>query len=192
MRKWLLVIAGVVVAVVGVFVLVVAMQPSEYRVERSLTMDAPPEAIFPEVNNLRQWQHWSPWAKLDPNAKDTFEGPSSGEGAIFKWSGNDEVGEGTMTIVESRENEFVSMPLDFVRPFEDTGMSDFTFKPEGDKTTVVWTMHGRQNFMGKAMCLFMDMDAMLGTEFEKGLASLRKIAEAKSMPPSDPSPLESS
>lgn len=192
MRKWLLVVAGVVVALVGVFVLVVAMQPSEYRVERSLTMSAPPEAIFPEVNNLRQWQHWSPWAKLDPNAKNTFDGPSSGEGAVFKWSGNDEVGEGTMTIVESRENEFVSMRLDFVRPFEDTGMSEFTFKPEGDKTTVVWAMHGRQPFMGKLMCLFMDMDAMLGTEFEKGLASLRKIAEAKSMPPSDPSPAESS
>jgi hypothetical protein len=127
------ILLGLVVVIV-LFLIVVAMQPNEYRIERSATMDAPPAAVFEQVNDLHKWDAWSPWAKLDPNAKNTFEGAESGEGAIFKWAGDANVGEGKMTIVESKPNELIDIQLDFIKPFESTGNSEFVFKPEGGKT----------------------------------------------------------
>ena len=172
------ILLGLIVAVV-VLVIVVAMQPDEYRIERSATMDAPVAAVFEQVNDLHKWNAWSPWAKLDPNAKNTFEGAESGEGAIFKWAGNDEVGEGKMTIVESKPHELVNIQLDFIKPFESTGNSEFAFKPEGDKTTVTWAMYGKHSFIEKGVCMFMNMDKMLGGNFETGLASLKKVVETE-------------
>jgi hypothetical protein len=163
------------VAVIVVLLIVVAMQPDEYRIERSATIAASTPVVFEQVNDLHKWDAWSPWAKLDPNAKNTFEGAESGEGAIFKWAGNDEVGEGKMTIVESKPNELVKIQLDFLKPFESTGHSEFTFKPDGDKTEVTWAMYGKHSYIEKGICLFMNMDKMLGENFEQGFANMKKI-----------------
>ena len=177
MLKKILIAFIVLVAIVAVLAGVVAMQPAEYRVERSATIAAPPADVFTQVNDFHNWEAWSPWAKLDPAAKYTFEGPSAGTGAVFKWSGNSEVGEGTMTVTESRPNELIRIKLDFVRPFEDTGTAEFTFKPEGNQTVVTWSMSGKKNFIMKAIGLFVSCDKMMGGEFEKGLANLKSIAE---------------
>lgn len=161
-----------------VFAAFVAMQPSDFRIARSATITAPPPEVFAQVNDFHNWEAWSPWAKLDPAAKNSFEGASAGTGAIFKWSGNNEVGEGSMTVTESRPSEFIRIKLDFVRPFEDTSTAEFTFKPEGDRTVVTWSMFGQRNFICKGVCLFMNMDKMLGGEFEKGLAQMKSVVEA--------------
>ncbi len=174
LRKILIALAAIVV----VFVVVVAMQPSEFRVVRSATISAPASAVFAQVNDLHKWEAWSPWAKLDPAAKSTFEGPPAGTGAIFRWAGNNQVGEGRMTITESRPNELIRFNLEFFKPMAGTSTAEFTFKPEGNETTVTWSMTGKNNFFAKAMCLFMDMDKMVGGQFEKGLAAMKSIVEA--------------
>src|SRR6266850_6917451 len=116
------------------------LSPSSPGLTRSTTIAAPAAEIFPHVNDLRQWDDWSPWAKLDPNAKVTFEGPPAGPGAVFHWSGNDKVGAGTMTITESKPNERVATRTDFIKPFEGTSHSDFIFSEIGGQTNVIWTM----------------------------------------------------
>jgi len=188
MKKGILITLGVIAGLVLVFVVVVAMQPNEFKVERSATMAAPPEVVFQYVNNHHKGLEWSPWVELDPKAKYTFEGPEQGEGAYYKWSGDDKVGEGDMTIVESKPNELVRSKLHFVRPMEDTCDVYYVLKPEGDKTTLVWTMQGKQNFMGKAFCMFMNMDKMVGGDFEKGLAKLKKVVEEKPKATDEPEP----
>jgi hypothetical protein len=164
-------------AIVVVFVVVVAVQPSEFRVARTATIDATPAEVYEQVNDFHNWQEWSPWAKLDPAAKNSFEGPSSGTGAIFRWSGNNEVGEGSSTITESRESELVRIKLDFVRPFAGTNDVAFTFKPVGDQTAVTWSMSGQKNFMAKAIGLFMDCEEMCGTQFDQGLSNMKAVVE---------------
>ena len=137
-------------ALILIFVAIVAMQPSSYRIERPAKIAAPQADLFGQVNDFHKWETWSPWAKLDPAAKITFEGPDSGQGAVMNWAGNDKVGEGKLTIVESRPNELVKVKVDFVEPFEGTNTSEFQFKPEGDQTAVTWIMSGEHNFIGKA------------------------------------------
>jgi hypothetical protein len=176
LKKILVVLAAFVLVFAGV----VALQPSEFRVVRSTTISAPASDVFAQVNDFHNWEAWSPWAKLDPAAKNSFKGPSAGTGAVFKWSGNDQVGEGSMTLTESRPSEQIRIKLEFVRPFEDTSMAEFTFTPEGNQTMVTWSMIGRKNFISKAVCLFMNMDKMLGGDFEKGLAQLKSVVEAAS------------
>jgi uncharacterized protein YndB with AHSA1/START domain len=168
-----------IVALVAVLVVVVALQPADFTVERSATMAAPPEKVFAQVNDFHNWEAWSPWAKLDPNAKNSFEGPTSGEGAIFKWAGNDQVGEGAMKITESKPNELIKIKLDFIKPFAGTSLTEFAFKPIDDQTKVTWTMTGHNDFMGKAFCLVMNGKKMMGGEFEKGLASMKVLVEEK-------------
>lgn len=175
LKKILIIFAVVVVA----FVAVAAMQPADFRVQRSITIAAPPAAIFPHVNDLHKFQEWSPWAKLDPNVKMTYEGPEAGTGAKYQWSGNSQVGAGAMSITDSRPNEKVEFKLEFKKPFEATNTADFVFKPEGDKTSVTWGMDGQKNIIMKAMGMFMDCDKMIGPDFEKGLASLKSVAEAE-------------
>lgn len=168
-RKLLILLAAVVIGFLGY----VAMLPSENVVERSAVLQAPPAAVFGKVDSLKSWDEWSPWAKLDPNAKNSFDGPASGVGAKFSWAGNNEVGEGTMTITESKPSELVVMRLDFKRPFEATSTAEFALKPDGSGTAVTWTMSGRNNFIGKAISLCMDCDKMVGGQFEKGLENLK-------------------
>jgi uncharacterized protein YndB with AHSA1/START domain len=164
--------------VVALLVVAVALQPADYRVTRSATIAAPPAAVFAQVNDFHDWETWSPWAKLDPACKYSYEGAAAGEGAVFKWSGNDQVGEGGMTILESRPNELVRIKLEFLRPFADSCSTEFTFKPEGEHTAVSWTMSGKKNLVAKAFCLFTNMDKTLGGEFEKGLAQMKAVTEA--------------
>jgi uncharacterized protein YndB with AHSA1/START domain len=168
----------ILVVLIAGFAGVVAMQPSEFKVERTATINAPAADVFPHVNDLHKWDAWSPWAKLDPNAKVGFEGPQAGKDAVFTWSGNDSIGEGRMTIVESRPADLVSIKVDFTRPFAGTSTSEFAFKPDGNGTAVTWTMSGHHDFIAKAMCLIMNGQKMMGGEMEKGLAQLKSVAEA--------------
>jgi hypothetical protein len=173
-------------AVVG-FVGFAATRPDTYRVERSLTMAAPADVAFAYVNDFHKWEGWSPWEALDRNAKKTYEGPATGTGASYGWNGNNEVGEGRMTITNSRPNERVEIKLEFIKPMAAVNKTDFSFKPAGEGVNVTWTIDGNHNFMSKAMCVFVDMDSMIGKSFEQGLASLKglveeeakKVAEAK-------------
>jgi uncharacterized protein YndB with AHSA1/START domain len=167
----------VLLALIGVLLVVIAIQPSDFRVSRSATMAAPQAAVFEQVNDFHKWEAWSPWAKMDPNAKNTFEGPTSGVGSIIRWDGNSDVGAGSMTILESEPNERVQLKLDFIRPFEGTSDVEFTFKPEVDQTAVTWSMAGKNNFMAKAIGLVMDCEKMVGEQFDKGLASMKSIVE---------------
>ena len=164
---------------IGAFAVVVWFQPDDYRLTRTTVIVAPAAAVFAQVNDLKKWDDWSPWAKLDPNAKVTFSGPQSGPGASFKWDGNDKIGAGTMTITDSKPYERVATRTDFVKPFEGTSRADFVFSQTGERTNVIWTMSGTHNFIGKAMCLVMSMENMLGPDFEKGLAQLKDVVERK-------------
>jgi Polyketide cyclase / dehydrase and lipid transport len=164
-------------AIVVVLVLLVAMQPSEFRIVRSATISAPTPNVFERVNDFHNWDAWSPWAKIDPGMKQTYAGAAAGTGAIYTWTGNDKVGEGRMTLTESCPNDLIRINLEFLRPFKATNASEFTFKPEGNQTLVTWSMSGKNNFMFKAFGLFMSMDKMLGREFEKGLANLNSVVK---------------
>jgi hypothetical protein len=166
-------------AVVALLVVVVALQPSSFRIARTVKMAAPASAIFPHINDMRAWLPWSPWEKLDPTMKRTYEGAERGEGAVYSWAGNKNVGEGRSTITESRPHELVRMQLEFVRPFKATNGAEFILTPEGDQTAVTWAMTGERNFMFKAMNLVMSMDKMCGGAFEQGLGDLKEIVEGE-------------
>ena len=166
-------------AIITIFLIVAAFQPADFRISRTATIAAPAPVVFEHVNNLQKWNAWSPWAKLDPNAKNTFAGPQSGVGASFAWAGNNQVGEGKMTITESKPDELVIMRLEFLKPFTATNTTEFTFKPDGNQTTVSWTMNGQNNFMGKCMGLIMNCDKMVGGQFEQGFANLNQVVTAK-------------
>ena len=164
-------------ALLAVFVIVVALQSPTFRVERSIAIAAPTSDVFPQINDLRKSHVWSPWVKLDPAAKYGFEGPPAGVGASNTWDGNNEVGAGRQTIVESRPNKLVRLKLEFKKPFESTCSGDFTLEPQGNQTVVTWGISGEKNFISKACCLFMNQDKMVGDQFEKGLADLKKLVE---------------
>jgi len=175
MLKTILIALAVIIVV---FLIVVALQPVEYRVMRSASVSAPPAAVFPQVNDFHNWEALSPWAKLDPAMKQTYDGTPAGTGASYSWAGNSKVGEGRMTITDSRPNDLVRIKLDFIKPFASTADTEFTFKPEGDQSRVTWTMSGRKNFMTKMFGLFVSMDKMIGKDFEKGLAQMKTVVEA--------------
>ncbi len=163
--------------IVMILAVVIALQPTDFKITRSITINAPPATVFPLVNDFHQWAQWSPWEKMDPAMQKTFEGPESGVGAVYRWEGNSDVGVGSMTITESKPLELLLIRLEFTRPMESVAQTEFTFKPDGDGTAITWTMTGNNNFMGKAFSLFMNMDKMIGTDFEQGLTELRKVAE---------------
>ena len=164
--------------IVVVFVVIVALQPSEFSIVRSATISAPAPALFAQVNDFHKWEAWNPWGKLDPTMKQAYEGAPAGTGAIYTWSGNNEVGEGRMTITESRPSDLIRIKLEFFKPFAATNTAEFTFKPEGNQTAVTWSMTGNNNFMAKAVHLFMNRNKMVGGQFEKGLAQMGSVVEA--------------
>ena len=167
---------GVIVAVAGLLV-VVATRPSEYRVTRTARIAAPPSAVFAYVNDLEKFNTWNPFLKMDPRARTAYAGPPAGTGAIMTWTGDKNVGEGRMTLVESRPGELVRFKLEFLKPFAATADAQFTFTPDGGGTAVTWSMTGQNTFMAKAMHMVMNIDRMIGGQFEKGLASLKSLAE---------------
>lgn len=174
LKKTLLLILAIVAAVL----VVAAFQSNTYRVERSLVIGASPANVFDQINDLHKALAWSPWAKLDPNAKYTFDGPASGVGASNAWAGK-QIGEGRQTIVESRPNELVRTKLEFFKPMAGEATAEFRLQPEGNGTLVTWSMSGSKNYVSKVMCLFMSMDKMIGGEFEHGLANLKATTESR-------------
>ncbi|MBV8536705.1 MAG: SRPBCC family protein [Alphaproteobacteria bacterium] len=170
------------IAVVAVVVLAVlafaATRPKEFRVERAATIQAPPERIYGLINDLRGWNAWSPWEKLDPAMTRNFSGAASGPGAVYEWAGNGKVGAGRMEITEASAPSALTIKLDFLRPFEGHNVARFTLAPVGAATKITWAMQGPQSFICKLMGLVMSMDRMIGRQFENGLANLKAIAEA--------------
>jgi len=174
---WQIILIAAVV-IVALFVTIVATRPSEFRYTRTGRINAPVDVVFANVNDFHKWEAWSPWAKMDPNCKNNFSGPESGPGATFAWSGNNKVGEGRMTIMDTRPNEVIHIKLEFLKPFKATNTAEFTFKTEGSQTQVTWSMYGNCNFMSKAVGLFMNCEKMIGRDFEKGLANLDSASQA--------------
>lgn len=185
MAKKILIVLGILLFIVLGFAGIVALQPPEYEVIRRTVIEGPSETVYAQVSDFRKWQAWSPWEKLDPDMKRTFEGPESGEGAIYSWSGNDKVGEGRMTILESKPNKLVRIKLEFLKPMTATSTTDFVFSGMGNRTQLMWNMYGNKDFMTKAMCMFMSMDQMVGPDFEKGLAALKEVVEKAPPPPKE-------
>lgn len=165
-------------AVLLLLAIVVATRPSGFHFERSITIAAPAESVFAQVNDFRAWPAWSPYEKLDPHVRKTYSGASTGTGAVYAWSGNSAAGEGRATIVSSDIPSQIKIRLELVRPCAATNAVTFTFDSVPGGTEVTWAMDGRCNFMGKAASLFIDMDKMVGTEFERGLAALKATSEA--------------
>lgn len=166
-----------IAVIVVVFLIIVALQPSQFCVERSLTINAPAATIYPHLNDLQKAAVWSPWLKMDPTAKTTYSGPSSGVGASSTWAGNNQIGEGRQTIIETQPDALVRIKLEFFKPMAGVSTTDFSLKPAGNQTSVTWSIYGENNFMSKAFCLFMNQDKMIGTPFEKGLADLKTLVE---------------
>jgi hypothetical protein len=164
------------------FLVLVALQPADFRIVRTRVMAAPAAEVFGQVNDFHQWQAWSPWAKLDPSMKQTYEGAPAGTGAVYMWTGNKQVGEGRMTVLESRPSELIRIKLEFLRPFKATNTAEFAFEPNGHQTAVAWSMSGRKNFLFKAFGLFMNLDKMIGSDFEKGLANMKAVVETPKQP----------
>src|SRR4051794_2119008 len=165
-----------VIAVVAVLV-IAATKPDTFRVARSITVKAPPDKIFPLINDFRSWTTWSPYENKDPNMKRTYGPTTAGKGATYAWDGDKNVGQGRMEIMESTQPSKVAVDLQFLRPFENRCIAEFTMQPGADGTTVTWAMSGKNLFIGKVMSTFMNMDKMVGNDFEVGLANLKTLAE---------------
>ena len=173
MKKIAALIAVVIVAVLGF----ASTKPDTFRIERSLTIKAPPDKVFALINDFHQWEAWSPWAKRDPAMKATYSGAATGNGAAYEWSGNREVGAGRMEILDAAAPTKVSIKLDFMQPIEGHNTAEFTLAPHDDSTTVTWAMFGPSPFIAKVMGLFFSMDSMVGKDFEQGLSNLKGMAE---------------
>ena len=170
----ILIIVAVVIAAILIFA---ATKPDAFRIQRSLTIAAPPEKIFPYLNDYRRWQAWSPYEKKDPAMKRTFSGPATGPGAIYEWDGDKNVGKGRIEITEESPNARLAFNLDMLKPFEAHNKGELSLQPQGSATVVTWAMHGRTPYLAKILHVFFNMDRMVGGDFEKGLADLKAIAE---------------
>src|SRR4051812_21073724 len=166
-------------ALVVVLALVVATRPATYRVTRSAEIAAPPALAYAQVADFHRWEAWSPWAKLDPDMQTSFSGQDGAAGASYRWRGNDKVGEGRMTIVEARPPGMLAIRLEFLKPWTSTSSTRFDFAPTGSGTRVTWTLDGNNDFLGKAFSLVSDLDTMIGGDFDRGLSSLKTVAESQ-------------
>lgn len=164
--------------VLVVFISIVVSRPSHFHVERSARIAAPPSVVFSFIDDFRRWQSWSPWEKLDPGMQREYSGAEQGKGAVYEWSGNDEVGKGRMRIIESQPPSTVAITLEFLEPWQATNATLFDIRPDGDGTRVTWGMDAEHGFLFKAVGLFMDMDSMVGKDFEAGLDNLAQAAQA--------------
>lgn len=170
---------------VAVVLVLAALRPDSFRIERSVIVQAPPQAIYPQIADFRRWQAWSPYENLDPAMRRSYEGAERGLGAVYAWDG-DKSGAGRMEIVEAAEASLVRIRLDFLRPFKARNTAEFLLTPEGEGTRLSWAMYGPDPYVGKLMGLFFDRDTMIGKDFEKGLASLKALAEMPAAPPARP------
>lgn len=171
------IIAIVVAVLVAGLLVLAALKPDTFRVERKAVVKASPDQVRAQIADFRQWPAWSPWEKMDPGMKRTLGGAASGKGATYAWEGNSQVGKGRMEILEDTPSK-VQIQLDFLAPFEAHNMAEFTLAPVGaDSTEVTWAMYGPSPFMTKVMQVFCSMDKMVGKDFEAGLANLKAVAE---------------
>lgn len=173
-------IESLVIAVVVLLVLLLiytATRPDTFRVERTANIKAPPEKIFALINDFREWEPWSPWEKIDPAVKRSYSGSASGEGAVYEWNGNKNLGQGRMEIIESWPPAKVLIKIDFIKPFQAHNTIEFTLVRHDDYTAVTQAMYGPSPFMSKLMGIFCSMDKMVGQKYEEGLANLKAIAE---------------
>jgi uncharacterized protein YndB with AHSA1/START domain len=167
---------GVAVLIAAILVFA-ATKPDTFRVQRSAAIKAPPEKIFAILNDFQRWETWSPWEKKDPAMKRTFSVVTGGKGAVYSWEGNKDVGQGRMEIADSVPPSRLAIKLDFLKPFEAHNMVEFTLAPQGDATNVTWAMQGRSPYFVKIIHVFVDMDTLVGKDFETGLANLKAVAE---------------
>ena len=166
----------VLAAVAGVLIYA-ATKPDTFRVQRTVSIKAPPEKIFPLLNDYHNWPSWSPYEKMDPAMKRTYSGPASGKGSIYEWEGNGNIGKGRMEILESTPPSKLGIKLDFFKPFEAHNTAEFQLEPKGDHTDVTWAMFGPLPYTAKVMHTFFNMDKMVGGQFAEGLANLKAAAE---------------
>ncbi|MDQ6886935.1 MAG: SRPBCC family protein [Gemmatimonadota bacterium] len=174
----LTIIAIVLVVLVAAVLVIAAIKPYEFRVQRATSITARPEKIFALINDFHRWPSWSPYEKLDPAMKRTVTGAASGKGAVYEWEGNNKAGKGRMEIVDSSPPSKIAIDLSFVRPFRAHNAVDFTLQPGGDSTSVTWAMNGHSPYVMKLMGTFVNMDRMIGKDFETGLANLKTVAES--------------
>jgi uncharacterized protein YndB with AHSA1/START domain len=170
------IITALIVIVVALFIYAATL-PNTFRVQRTATIKAQPEKIFALINDFHRWDSWSPWSKLDPNMKTIYEGPTNGNGAVYAWEGNDKIGKGRMEITETSPPSAIVIKLDFLKPFEAHNITEFTLITQGESTNITWVMYGPNSYMTKVMGIFFNMDKMIGSDFESGLANLKSIAE---------------
>jgi hypothetical protein len=166
-----------VVVVIAVILILASRQPDDFTLQRSTLIKAKPEKVFAQINDFHNWGAWDPWAKMDPSMKVTFSGAANGKGAQYAWEGNGQVGSGSMEIVESTVPTKVDIQLNFLKPMKGQDTATFTLQPQGDSTQVTWAMAGKVPFIGKIFHLFMNMDKMVGSQFDKGLADLKAVSE---------------
>ncbi len=171
------IIAIVIVALLAAVLGFASTKPANFSVQRTTNIKAPPEKIFPLINDLHNWGSWSPWEKVDPAMRRTHSGAAMGQGAVYEWDGSAKVGKGRMEITEASAPSKVTIKLDFRKPIEGHNIAEFTLEPQGDATNVTWAMHGPAPFISKVIQVFASMDSMLGKEFETGLGNLKEIAE---------------
>jgi uncharacterized protein YndB with AHSA1/START domain len=177
MFETIIIIAIVLAIAIAVVLALAAAKPDTFSVQRGATMKAPPEKIFSLINDFHQWGKWSPWENRDPAMTRSFSGAESGRGAVYAWEGNKNVGSGRMEILDASTPSKITIKLDFFKPFEAHNTAEFTMLPHADATSVNWVMHGPAPFMSKMMQVFMNMDRMIGRDFEAGLANLKGLAE---------------
>ena len=171
------IIAAILAIAIAIVLILALTKPDTFRVQRATTIKAPADKIFPLINDFHQWVAWSPYEKKDPAMKRTYSGAESGKGAVYAWDGNNNVGSGRMEILDTSVPSKIVIKLDFFKPFEGHNTAEFTMLPQGDATNLVWLMHGPAPFMSKLMQVFMNVDNMVGKDFEVGLANLRKLTE---------------
>ena len=171
------IIAAALAIAIAIVLILAAAQPATFSVRRATTVEAPAEKIFPLINDFHQWESWSPYENKDPAMKRTYSGAASGRGAVYAWDGNKNVGSGRMEILETSAPSKVVIKLDFITPFEGHNTAEFTMLPQGDATNLTWAMHGPTPFMMKVMHVFINMDRMIGKDFEAGLANLKLLTE---------------
>ena len=174
---FLLVVVGIVIILVAAILILALTKPDSFSVQRTIAIKAPPEKILPLIEDFHSWASWSPWENVDPNMKKTYSGAAVGTGAVYEWEGNMAVGKGRMEITEVIPGSAVTIKLDFEKPMEGHNIAKFSLAASGDTTTVTWAMHGPANFVSKMMQVFVSMDKMVGTQFGKGLANLKAVAE---------------
>jgi hypothetical protein len=171
------IIAAVLAVAIAVVLILAATKPDSFSVERATSVTAPPDKIFPFIDDFHQWGAWSPYENRDPAMQRIYSGAASGKGAVYNWDGNSNIGSGRMEILESSAPAKIVIKLDFFKPFEGHNTAEFTILPQGDGTHVNWRMHGPASFISKLMQVFMNLDHTIGKDFEIGLANLKRLAE---------------